>query len=114
MKQRGNHEPPKVGAAEYRAHLDEAAAGAKNLRSSAQARAGKSSSSGTFATLTHFNGDDRPRTKEELAKLFAWWEQEMKVTDSIADGKNSKSKNDQLSDKELVKMALAHGGDQEA
>lgn len=33
---------------------------------------------------TSINGDDRPRTKEELQQLFAWWDKEMQVDEAVA------------------------------
>jgi len=52
---------------EYKAHISEASSMAKSLRSSPK---------------TSANGDDRPRTKEEIQKLFAWWEKEMQTDSS--------------------------------
>lgn len=48
------------------------------------------------------NGDNRPRTKEEIAKLLAWWDKEMEIEDPAKkdDGKATPS------DKALLKMAF--------
>ena len=38
------------------------------------------------------NGDDRIRSKEELSKLFAWWEKEMTSTDAMPSGGSASAK----------------------
>ena len=69
---------------EYNKRIQEASASsqAKTQRSTRQA--------------TSINGDDRPRTKEELKQLFAWWNKEMEV-DTTQPPKD---------DQTLLKMAL--------
>ena len=62
-----------------------ATANSKNTRSTKQA--------------TNKNGDDRPRTKEEIQKLFAWWAKEMESSPQKGTG-------DKPNDKALITMAL--------
>lgn len=77
-----------VQGQEYKARLQEVAGTTgKNLRSNLK---------------TSMNGDDRPRTKEEIAKLLAWWDKEMEIEDPVGkdNGKETPS------DKALLKMAF--------
>ena len=46
------------------------------------------------------NGDDRIRTKDELAKIFAWWNKEMEP--------ETKEVKESPSDKLLLKMAFGN------
>ena len=67
----------------------------------------------TTRQATSMNGDDRVRTKAELSKLFAWWENEMKIDPSEMDGQNTTDQQRRLkasvkppADQELLKMAF--------